>query len=274
MIDTVFGISDHLSLEDIRIWAKSLAKTGFRGDAVLFAYTYDLDAAFVPWCASQGLRLIDLGKRPDFPKRFNKERWHHYADFIAGDHLASHDRVIVTDVRDLAFQTNPSRWLDEHLGAHDLVTSSEGITYEHEAWNRQNALDVYGLALYERHFETSQVICAGLVGGYATPVRDLCLAMAKDVYQKPVNPSDQVIFNGVLRLQGQQWKILATNPGHDFGVHLSVMAHPHLAAHNENGMAQVIDGAVCNPAGRPYTIIHQYDRMKSLQPIVDKLASD
>ena len=104
-------------------------------------------------------------------------------------------------------------------------------------------------------------------------MQDLFRAVAKDVYQKPTNLSDQVILNGVLRLEAKRWKVLSTDPSHDFGVHLDVMADPVLAAHNENGLAQVTDGAVCNPSGRPYVVLHQYDRMKSLQPIVDRLGS-
>ena len=258
MVDHILGISDHLRGQDIAVWA-ALRKTGFEGRMVLFAY--DVNPELERFCSERSLRLENLGPRPSHPKSAKKERWHHYIDYIRQE-CGPHDRVIATDVRDIFFQENPSPWLDLHMAEHDLITSSEDILYQNEAWNRSNALMVYESDFYEKRLSHLKVINCGVIVGRPLPFMELCQAMHDNVYREPRCNSDQIVFNAILS-ENSTWRILTTGHADGFVVHGAIMgsnAPRQIVLHREADVPKISLGKLRSPSGEPYVIVHQYDR--------------
>lgn len=259
MTDLVVGVAEDLRPRDVDVWASSLASTCFRGRAALLSR--DPCPELRRLCAARGVDVVEVAYDASAPRRVNKERWRLYSEHVAAS-TRGDDRVVAADVRDMFFQRDPSAWLDERLGDHELVTSAEGVAYEDEPWNRGHAVSVYGQEFYERHLRKRLVVCAGLVAGLASSFRELCDAVYADAYRVPRDASDQVVLNGVLATRGERWRVLSTTDEHGWGCHGAVLRNPQSPAPRLRWPPpEVRDGEVLDPSGRPYAVVHQYDRV-------------
>ena len=256
MADYVLSIIDRLGVPDVEIWGRSLKRTGFRGRVVLFAYSPDLYLS--KWCEMQGIELARLKAHPEPPRGCNKERWLLYADLLDRT-CQPGDRVIATDARDVYFQLDPSIWLDAHM-SDQLVLSSEGICYHEEKWNRQHAIEVGGREIYDLSLKNRSVINAGIVAGPATKLSEFCRQIYTLAYNKPENPSDQIILN--LVAAKRDFSSLELDAGW--------ACHGRVLRLLRDPKPTVIDDAICCPNGSPYVIVHQYQSVKEWQKIIDK----
>jgi len=263
--DIVVGSIDGYEWPSIRCWLLSLIQTGFEGRIVLFAY--GISDRAVKECERHGAEVIEVSESLiSHPYRHvNKERYFHYQRFLRAIQPDGVDRVISTDVRDLVFQRNPTKWLGAHAGEWDLVVSSEGIAYEHEPWNRGNAISVYGEGVYEGILKRRPVLNSGLVAGRPAALAELFGLVYEKVYSKPSNFSDQIVFNYVLACNEDTWNVLYTDHGSGWGCHAGVMGAP---ARLDEVKAHIIDdppflknGEVCTKNGEAYCVVHQYDRV-------------
>jgi len=267
MTDYVLGIAENLSPRNVETWATSLVNTGFRGVIVLFASEDYTDLKRL--CDQLGMLFAPV-PRHELPQRVNKERWLYYVGYL--DHWLNPkptDRLVATDVRDVYFQSNPSLWLDLRLGDNQVVTTTEGITYEDEWWNKEHALAVYGQSFYERHLRRSTVVNSGVVAGLREPFRELCLLVYQDTQIAPSDTSDQIALNGVLAKFGARWKTWNTTHDHGWCCHGAIMGSnlPSIVSKRIGSPPQLIDDEVCDPSGEPYAIVHQYDRVASWQKL-------
>jgi hypothetical protein len=263
--DIVIGSIDGYEWPRIRPWLLSLVGTGFDGRIVLFAY--GISERTVMACERHGAEVVEADESlVSHPYRHvNKERYLHYARFLRSIRPGAVDRVVSTDVGDLAFQRDPGAWLDARMGEGDLVVSSEGIAYEHEPWNRRNALAVYGEAVYEGVLRRRPVLNAGLVAGRPAVFAELCELVYAEVYSKPGNFSDQIVFNRVLAREEGRWRVLYTDHGWGWGCHGGVMGAPgrpeEVKARALDDPPVLKDGRVCTKGGEAYCVVHQYDRV-------------
>ena len=97
-------------------------------------------------------------------------------------------RVIITDVRDVIFQNNPTVWLDEEeqeapfrgdremlifLPKKFIVLGSENMAYGDEPWNTHNMECAFGPFFIDR-MRGEPVYCAGVIAGSRDEVQGLC----------------------------------------------------------------------------------------------------
>lgn len=257
MTDHVLGMAHNLQWHDVEVWATTLSRSGFDGLLVLFAY--DKNPKFPPWCRDLGIDLRVLPEAPIPPRWERKDRWLLYVEYARK--LRSEDRIIATDVRDLFFQRDPSKWLDDHLENRTLVTSAEAITYDQSPWNHERALAMCGPEKYVGLLKDRVVLNSGLVAGRAWEFADLCEAMGRRLYDRLDIASDQIVYNIVLAETPGRWDILATDHGHAWGCHGAVAGDPRTVAEHIGDRPRVIGEKVCAPSGDPYVVVHQYDRV-------------
>lgn len=254
----VVGIENGLGRGGVSAWARSLARSGFGGKTTLFSYLPDADLRSA---VSPGVEVAVISDPLSDGQRPNKERWRHYADFCSSLRAAD-DLVVLTDVRDLIFQRDPSSWLADHAGGYDLVLSSECETYENEPWNRTNALAVCGREAYELYLAKQPILCAGLVAGRPPALARLC-GRIHELTRNPC-PSDQVALNVAIRTEVFS-EVLVTDWSHAWGVHCAVLytadAPSEAQSRRERLRPRIAGGLLCNEANVPYVIVHQYDRL-------------
>jgi len=147
------------------------------------------------------------------------------------------DQIIITDVKDVYFNSNPF----DNLEDNKLTATSEIITYESEKWNEEHLranLGIIGhLALWNK-----PVYNVGVFGGNAQLVQDICA----DIYLLSVGKikvADQTSFNYLIQTKYKD----VTNFTEDLAVHLHVV---------NAGLVDISLDKIPN-----YKIVHQYDRI-------------
>jgi hypothetical protein len=157
---------------------------------------------------------------------------------------SEHNQVIITDVRDVYFNSNPFTGLDTEK----ITATSEVIKYSDEQWNKEHVyvnLSLIGLDL----LSDKPVYNVGVWGGPHNLVMDMCA----DIYLLSVGKlkvADQTSFNYLIQTKYKdQTKFTALED--KFAVHLHVI-NAGLVAFDLNTVSQ-------------YKIVHQYDRIANFK---------
>lgn len=198
----------------IREYATSLERTGFKGKKVIFVdhvtdyarrklecYGFELIdfAAKEPEGVVGNDGVVTVGKVKRLPGwLFSIARWTPVVNYLQ-EHKDEFRYVIWTDIGDVVFQTDPSKWLEEHIGTFEIVGATEStLTKESPAnaqWVKDTVPESYS------NLADKETCCAGTLAGtaerflYVAQIVEKTLAMAGD---KGV---DQAALNYALSLQ-------------------------------------------------------------------------
>jgi hypothetical protein len=262
--DAVIGVIFGYGWDEVKVWANALIETGFSGDRVLIV----LDGApeFVARLGEAGFTVV----RPAPEERlringgfapFLVERFQLIANFLAS---ADYRYVILTDVRDVVFQDNPSAWLQANLAGGGLLTSSEGVRIGDEWWASHMVENAFGKdALDAVRDRVSRN--AGIIAGSREHCRRICLEIVRFCTQEHETGADQAAYN--LILNARRWQHDVTTVRHDvpWACQAGTVADPRQLPQLRDALLEaepVFDGAfVRTPRGEPYAIVHQYDRV-------------
>lgn len=273
--DLLIGAADLYDWSKIRVWAQSVRDSGFDGTIALL--TYRVGADVVENASKFGVDLYQIDHDPfgrpiEHNTRGRDTQAHQMRFFHAWQLLATDDYwkqfryVISTDVRDVYFQRNPSAWLREKenylsvFTGKNLVASSEGITYGKEAWGADNMLNGFGPLVYDVA-KNWTIYNVGVVAGLSEQMMGLFLTLYNMTHQRYI-PSDQSAYN-ILVNQTMAHNFMTTNHNDDWACQVGTVADPtkpHLLNTADDPLPKIQSNMVINERGKPFTIVHQYDR--------------
>lgn len=300
----VIGAVTDYEYDKIAPWLQSLKQTGYDGHIAVVAY--NMSAATAAKLVEEGVTYI-FGFEKDINDNFvysNKnntfsimiERFAHMWYFI--DKIKDEvGYVVATDVRDVIFQTNPFNFFDdEEIVSREklLVVGTENLKYQDEPWGKNNMIQSFGPILYE-YCKDTPIYCAGVIAGERRHVMDLFMNIFLLCRGAPSQVPggggpDQAALNIALSFEPFRKITKFTNPEDDFVVHagtttyaiksgsgdigFSYMQDPSVLHTYEKKLLHhepvIIDGQICNHAGRPYSIVHQWDRVNEWRSIIEK----
>lgn len=276
--NAVIGAVSQCDVNDVKIWMNSfIANCNKETDMLLLViindnnlrseidtYIHDNhlhDVVTVETFNSDvdGNRLQDSQFNVSTGKTVNGNRYliHHYRFFAFWLMLRYHykfiENVIITDVRDVVFDSNPF----------DIVPNSgvngagENILMKDEEWNKSTMIRMYGKAAYNT-VRDNEVLCCGVMSGKRVDMLNIC----KMIYHMSVGyqVADQMALN-LLYEDMEEWieptdKVYQVHTNWKYDE--SQLIRPNLH--------QVI------PEG--YPIIHQYDRIPQLKELFSNKYSE
>jgi hypothetical protein len=276
----------------VRLFAQSLAATGFRGRLVLFVYrtqvaavrellrtcapTLDAElvvirgirehAKFVRSCIKRLFALMPAESVPSLKRgmlRFHGmphvTRYFHYADYLAGHDGFS--QVLLSDVRDVVFQADPFAGWSRGLY---VGMENPALTIATEPFDRDWVLDAYGEAMLAR-LGDRQVSCSGVTFGDAESVKRYIDRILEEALRLPFSKMKTRIYD-----QAFHNKLL--HEGELGDVHLCQPLRSPIATLGcfDPAAFTVADGLLLNEDGRPAAIVHQYDRHSVLVQAFEK----
>ena len=296
--DMIIGVVDNYDWDKIKYWANSIKKSGFEGYKALIVY--NMDAATVKKLTEEDFMLIGCNKydeKTGFSHDNSKgnvmvDRFFHISSFLSMlEDPMGVDRVIVTDVRDVVFQDNPTEWLnDNFLNNCDILVGSENMTYGAEPWGKNNMQKAFG-PLFLDKLKDSPIFCAGVIAGDMASLRDLCMNIW--LVCRGLNPNvdggggpDQAALNILLDLEAYRYSTLFTNASSGWVLHAGTSLPAIQAGSGGIGAAykinpnmaidlldeleySVLDGKV-NVSGKPVTVLHQWDRVPTWKSIIEE----
>lgn len=197
MKDLIISAYTNYSWDNIRYWANSIDRCGFTGDKAIIAYNSNratvqklIDLGFHVWAFQQD-------NNGDFvwpgPLVIVVQRFFHLWQYLNQFPDDRYRYVIATDCKDVIFQTNPSKWLEENLGDKRLVASCESIRYRDEPWGLDNIKGSF--PWLPESFHDNPIWNCGVQAGSTEAMRDMFLSIwGMSQSAKRPNP-DQAAYN-------------------------------------------------------------------------------
>lgn len=294
--DLVIGVfTSNYTWEDIEPWVVSLDRSGYKGNKsvlIVGQWSYesvnqDISKKLHKYGFTIGLSPLSSSKSSFMVERF----------FHVWNYLRNLDgpvgNVIVTDVKDVIFQYDPSTFFDP-IGT-GIVVSGEGLKYRDEPWSRENLANSFG-NLTKPHFYDNEIICAGVIGGEFNLMKDLMLQIYAICQLSPYKNStvpggggpDQAALNVLLNQLVWFNNTLFTNADDNFCLHAGTTQAAMYAGSGQIGhdfvngrfdpssvtwMAKeplFENGELKTSEGVPYKIVHQYNRIPEWNSIAEK----
>ena len=251
-MDYLIGAIDYHDWADVCCWHRSALKSGFKGRIIMICYEH-LEASLLRKMQRLGIELVQAQSDNDV----NRDRRRDIAAFL--EKCDPEDRVMVADVRDVAFAANPSYVMDQALKEKRLFIASEGLRYKDQWWNERSLRTLFphladGLL-------DAEVYCAGVMGGYAADMKafsEACFAICKTATGG--FGGDQVATNHVIRLPDFRDRVALLSPADGLIAHYGAA---HKPASEEQAKATHFDWSrrwAVTSQGMPFLVFHQYTR--------------
>lgn len=255
--DIVLGAVGGYQWNQIEVWALSLIKSGFTGIGAVIVY--DNNKTVIDNLKALGFQVISMPLRGSV---FN-QRFYDFSEVMHGvvDDLRY---AVVTDVRDVYFQTDPTVWIEKNLKkGKKFLAVSEGIQFKNESWNEGNVKSGFP-ALADRVLDKT-VYNVGVLAGEAKSVSDLCLAVGTIAKSSSFNVADQSGYNILLDMEPYQGVAQICNSEDGFACQAGTFADPNKIARFRPNLLEpepvLTDEGVTTAGGLLYPVVHQYDRV-------------
>jgi hypothetical protein len=273
------------NIDQVKPWIESLKKTGFGGKVFVLVYNPQ-DNTLLDYFRSEGVFTFVgqyLGETNMATQRFLN-----YIEVLKTEYASDVELVISTDIRDIIFQKDPGVWLQNNIEDYDLVATSEGVKFRHEDWNGGNLEKHFGKKRF-LSLADNETLCSGIIAGKKDTIQQLF----KVVYdigffsEDPGDFVDQIFYNiAIYEIFKEKTKIVPASE--DWTANLgTIKALPELSpkwstsprceingyerfrkikTYKEALLCKIPemkeDGLIYAENGKPYAIVHQYDRFQ------------
>lgn len=293
--------------EHMAIWLNSLEKTGF--DGKVFVVAYDVSETLIEYLKSRNAipltfkhdpkkgkyrycqvteeiqDHLDNGKlRVDtrwtwmrrilrFTDKVHDRRFYH-SSILLDDYCRETGEefrfLAFSDARDVYFQDNPFKWMEENLPVgKDIVVSQETVTHR-EAWNRRMMIKAFGNRAYQR-VKDDPVVCCGFFAGRFRPMLDLMLA--NYYFDQSKRIGDQVALNQLLSFDIWRQRTQFTDWRDPWTLHsataLAPSSEPGYVA-DPDTLPVFSEEEVITASGQPYAVVHHHDRHERFHDFLNR----
>jgi hypothetical protein len=279
--DLIIGGASNYGWEELKYWVNSIKRSGFSGDVVLVAT--NIKKNDIERLVQEGVKLSLYGKQSDSGDFVSHSNGAPHVErfFYLWNHLNTLNRdeyhhVIVTDTRDVIFQTNPSEWLTQNLITHFLVASSEGMSYKNETWNNQNLYETFG-PFFHNLYKEKMIFNVGTIAGDFDYVKSLLFLIFQMSINRPIPIVDQAVYNVLINATPWFEDTLMTSNEAGWAVQLGTTLNAVESGKGDLGVKYKTDiesylrlyedlqpslknGYVVNHNDEKFCIVHQYDR--------------
>lgn len=252
---TILGSITKYSPSDIRPYVESIEQCGYEGKKVMLVY--DVPQATIDYLKSKGWDL--------YKGRLNQHIiLQRFKDIYKLLENFDHEIIIWTDVKDVVFQKDPTKWIGDNFDYDKKIMSfSECIKLGDEVWAQTNSGTTFPMEWEWTQHNTSY--CAGMIVGYADYLRDLFL----EIYHwslKTANPNqlaDQAAYNILIHLRHFENIVQFVEQEEGFATQMGIVYIKRNECKDlllEPPPTVDENGWVYNYNGELFCAIHQYDR--------------
>ena len=282
MKDLILGCITNYTFDKIANWVNSIERSGFDGHKVVIAYNVGFD--IVDELTKRNFTVVtfnrdDANRKFTYRENFNivVDRFYHSWKVLSN--IENEVRyVIATDVRDVIFQTNPTEWLDSLLPSefNTLIASTEGIRYKNEVWGNNNMR--LSFPFVHEYMSNRVIYNAGVMAGKVFVIKDLFLNIFMICANMPHTipgggGPDQAAYNVLLTMNQYENITRFTTAKDAWAAQLGTVADPNKISQYRPHLIDfepiIENGQVFNNEGRKYCIVHQYDRVPNLLPLIN-----
>ena len=259
--DLIIGAYTNFKFDKLVPWIYSIKETGFDGDIVLIAV--DSDPLTIQQIEAEGVKVVKATNEKNM--MIHMLRFLHIYNFLKL-YGSMYRYVITTDVRDVIFQSNPSVYLQKTMGSRTvgIIAQSESIKIKDEKWNRDNIIKNFGQYFYLDVCE-NEVYNVGILAGTPEHIKDMCFHLYQMSINRPDWVADQAAYNMLLSYKPWSYHTLNMKLKDAWALNAHVTNKPdqmeEFGPYLLEGRPHMKDGIVYNAEGKPFVIVHQYDRV-------------
>jgi hypothetical protein len=280
MKDVVIGAISNYTFDKIELFCNSLESSGFDGYKVMIVY--NVPKSTVDELKRRGWVVIGFGFDERTQSYFYKQNFRimcdrqlHYHQSVLNLHNEFGDLryVMAIDPKDVIFQSNPSKWLEENMGDKKINVGSESIRYRDEPWGRENIKEAFGEYIYDICKDNIIYNCGTISGEWKT-MSDLFLNIYLMCVGSPNQTPDQAALNILLSFDRYKDITRFTQSEDGWACQAGTTVDEKVVKYNKDKLTEpqpYLDGDVVKTReGKPFTLVHQYDRIPEWKSIITK----
>ena len=263
MKDIIIGCINNYTPDIIKPWVESIIKSGFKGDKVVISF--GLPVSTVEYLIEQEFQV--------FESSLNPGEFIHNRRFLDIWHLLESSEpyrfVITTDVKDVIFQEDPTKWLEEYLEK-PILASSEWLKVKDEEWNSRNILTNY--PHIHSIIEDKEACNVGVLAGTGNEFKHFCLQLYSFIITKQPGEdyADQAAFNCLIHMNHFKDIVQFVREADGWNCQLGTTLDPrvkqkYLPYHLEPLPVYDNEGRIYNSKNKLFCLVHQYDRVPELK---------
>lgn len=279
MQDLIIGCATNYTWSTLKYWINSINRCGFVGKKVLILF--NCDAITTLQVIKAGFDVIgfkqddggNLTYQSDLP--VHVERFFHIYNLLKNEEFRY---VITTDVKDVIFQKNPVDYLTRHLGEYRLLFSSESIRYKDEPWGNNNLYETFG-DFFHNEDKENEIYNVGVLAGWANDMKDLAAMIYQMSTNRPIPIVDQSTFNFMVSKEPYKSTSIYSKSESGWACQLGTTLDPTKIDYFKPLLLEPSpkinkEGIVTTCSGEEYYIVHQYDRIPTLNKIIKEKYED
>jgi hypothetical protein len=173
--------------------------------------------------------------------------------------------IITTDVKDVVFQSDPTKWLEKNIGDKKIVAACESIRYKDEPWGRNNLQKSFGGAIYDEN-KDNLIVNAGTLSGDFDTMLDFFLNVfmfcsGTSHWVEGGGGPDQAAVNVLLNMAPYKDLVRVVMSEEGYAAQLGTTGPQVNFPVVEEKPLFSDSGLVTTSHGVPFAIVHQYDRV-------------
>jgi hypothetical protein len=281
MNDIVIGSITGYDFDKIKPWVNSLDRSGFTGTKAMICYNVSYET--VEELVKRNYTILAF-KKDEENKRFVYrddfsivvERFLHLW-YLLKQFEGKYRYILTTDVKDVIFQSNPSTWLEENMNEAQINVACESIKYKDEDWGSHNLMKAFGPLIHD-HNKDRLVYNAGTISGKFDTMLDLFLNLymicnGTSHFTEGGGGPDQAALNVLLNMKPYRDITRFTASEEGWAAQLGTTG-PQVAHKYGDKLIEkcptLVDDTVCTSDGKPFVLVHQYDRVPEWKQMIEK----
>ena len=265
----IIGCINYYSWDTIKFWINSIKYNNINADICLVVM--NCDSLTVKQLVDNNVIVVPTGGQKDNLQCTDinnssadtySNRFFYISKYID---IEKYEYVITTDVRDVIFQSDPFVWLKDNLKTKEIVFVSENVRIKDEPWHQNVIEKTFGKHILKQMMEY-EAYNVGVIAGKAKIVKNICLEIYAYSVKNKFIPSDQSVFNFIIRSDYYKEKSYFSNTEDSWAIMLkAVQDHQDILI---NKVDKKLNGIVENNNDEQYCITHQWDRVDSLKDYI------
>ena len=258
----IFGCITKYTPQDIKPYVESIEQSGFKGGKMMLVY--DVPQETIDYLKSKGWDLYG----GELQQHIILQR---FRDAYKLLERFEEQTIIWTDVKDVIFQKDPTKWLEQNMKK-EILAFSECITFKDDSWAVVNAGTSFPMEWEWLQDKTSY--CAGTIVGKGYALKDLFI----EIYRwslttsNPQQLSDQAAFNVLINLNHFKENVQFVDQEQGFVTQLGTVfiKKDHFGNKLLEPTPIYKDGEFFNSQNEKFVIVHQYDRNPQIKETIYK----
>jgi hypothetical protein len=258
MKDLIIGGFTGYDYNQLKPWVESIDESGFEGDKVMV-----VGQASQQTIGELIKRNFIIVPMPQANIPIHVLRFLGIYEFLKANYM-NYRYVVTTDIKDVFFQTNPMKWLEDNLNEKKLVAGSEGMLYRDEPWGNDNLMQAYG-PYFHPLFKDNKIYNVGTIGGTSEYVKDMVFNIFSNAINRPIPICDQAVYNVLINTQPYKDVTFFADQVDGWACQAGTTVDPSKIESFRPFLVEAEpkfeDGLVKTSKGETFSIVHQYDRV-------------